>query len=68
MANETTSEDIKWNGKKGPIAPSKMATPHIENAIRKVEGELAQGFDAAKDKILSILRVEHSTRSDKTAS
>lgn len=59
-----------WKSGNTQTPVSQMATPHIRNAIAKVERELADpstGDRDAKQSILESLKVEFSTRSDATA-
>jgi hypothetical protein len=56
-----------WKSGTTETPVSKMATPHIKNAISKVERELGETSvtDAtAKQSILESLKAEYATRSD----
>ncbi len=56
-----------WKSGNTATPITKMATPHVRNAIAKVERELADpttGDRQAKQEILESLRVEYGTRTD----
>lgn len=59
-----------WKSKKGDVAISDMATPHIRNSINKVERELTDPSTSNREvleSVLTSLKQEYSTRSDATA-
>lgn len=59
----STNNTVWKSAKKGEIALTEMATPHLSNAINKVRAEIAEG-DTSKQELLTNLETEYSSRTD----